>query len=124
MMDTGNLRGRLWIALVLNASIVASEFVGGLLIHSVALMSDAMHNLVDQGALFLTLYATILAARKATARKSLGASAFPWAWSRNSSSNAVAQATCAPAIASPARSPNWFRAPGNNCGKCWPANPT
>ncbi len=60
------------MALALNALIVGGEFVGGTLIHSVGLMSDAMHNLIDQGSLFLTLYTTLLAARPATARSTFG----------------------------------------------------
>jgi len=69
---TNNLRRRLYIALILNAAIVAGEFAGGALIKSVGLMSDAMHNLIDQGALFLTLYAYLLAARPATERSTFG----------------------------------------------------
>ena len=66
------LRQRLYIALVLNALIVGGEFVGGAWIHSVGLMSDAMHNLVDQGSLFLTLWAHLLAARPSTSRSTFG----------------------------------------------------
>lgn len=69
---TDDLRRRLYIALVLNAAIVGGEFAGGALIKSVGLMSDAMHNLIDQGSLFLTLYAYLLAARPATGRSTFG----------------------------------------------------
>ena len=67
-----DLRHRLYIALVLNALIVGGEFVGGTLIHSVGLMSDAMHNLIDQGSLFLTLYAYLLSARPSTRTATFG----------------------------------------------------
>ena len=66
------LRRRLYIALALNVAIVGGEFVGGTLIHSVGLMSDAMHNLIDQGTLFLTLYAHLLAFRPATSTSTFG----------------------------------------------------
>jgi cobalt-zinc-cadmium efflux system protein len=66
------LRRRLRIALVLNAVIIAAEFTGGLLVNSVGLMSDAGHNLIDQGSLFLALYAHILAARPATESRTFG----------------------------------------------------
>ncbi len=66
------LRHRLYLALVLNAVIIAAEFVGGILINSVGLMSDAGHNLIDQGSLFLALYAHILSARPATESRTFG----------------------------------------------------
>ncbi len=66
------LRQRLRMALVLNAVIIAAEFTGGLLINSVGLMSDAGHNLIDQGSLFLALYAHVLAARPATESRTFG----------------------------------------------------
>jgi len=66
------LRHRLSLALALNAVIIAAEFVGGVLINSVGLMSDAGHNLIDQGSLFLALYAHILSARPATESRTFG----------------------------------------------------
>ena len=60
------LKNRLHVALALNAVIILAEFVGGLLINSIGLMSDAGHNLIDQGSLFLALYAHVLSARPAT----------------------------------------------------------
>lgn len=66
------LRHRLHLALVLNGVIIAAEFIGGIVIGSVGLMSDAGHNLIDQGSLFLALYAHILAARPATEARTFG----------------------------------------------------
>ncbi len=66
------LKLRLVLALALNAVIILGEFVGGFLIDSIALMGDAAHNLIDQGALFLALYAHVLAARPATEAKTYG----------------------------------------------------
>jgi cobalt-zinc-cadmium efflux system protein len=71
-LDKETLRRRLYLCLVLNAAIVGGEFTVGALIHSVGLMSDAMHNLIDQGSLFLTLYAYLLSYRPATARSTFG----------------------------------------------------
>ncbi|MES4785746.1 MAG: hypothetical protein C4294_07940, partial [Nitrospiraceae bacterium] len=66
------LKRRLHLALVLNAGIILAEFIGGLLINSVGVMSDAGHNLIDQTSLFLALYAHILAARPATEARTFG----------------------------------------------------
>ncbi len=68
----GQLKRRLHFALFLNAVIILAEFVGGLLINSIGVIGDAAHNLIDQGALFLALYAHILAARPATEAKTFG----------------------------------------------------
>jgi cobalt-zinc-cadmium efflux system protein len=67
-----HLRSRLHLALVLNAVIIVAEFVGGWLLNSIGLMSDAGHNLVDQGSLFLALYAHLLTARPATEARTFG----------------------------------------------------
>lgn len=66
------LRSRLRIALALNAVIIIAEFVGGFLTNSIGLIGDAGHNLVDQGSLFLALYAHILTARPATDNRTFG----------------------------------------------------
>ncbi|HVO32709.1 MAG TPA: cation diffusion facilitator family transporter [Elusimicrobiota bacterium] len=65
------LKRLLW-SLVLNALIIIGEFSIGLWIHSVGLMTDAWHNLIDQGSLFLTLYAYVLGARPPTERQTYG----------------------------------------------------
>ncbi len=67
-----HLRSRLTLALALNAVIIAAEFIGGWVLDSIGLMSDAGHNLVDQGALFLALYAHLLTARPATEARTFG----------------------------------------------------
>lgn len=71
-MAESNLKQRLEIALALNAVIIIAEFIVGLLIHSVSLMSDAGHNFIDQGSLFLTLYAHLLSFRPATGSRTYG----------------------------------------------------
>jgi cobalt-zinc-cadmium efflux system protein len=67
-----HLRSRLYIALVLNALIIIAEFAGGLLLDSIGLMSDAGHNLVDQGSLFLALYAHIITRRPSSETRTFG----------------------------------------------------
>ncbi len=66
------LHSRLKIALACNALIILAEFVGGFLTNSIGLIGDAGHNLVDQGSLFLALYAHILTARPATDARTFG----------------------------------------------------
>jgi len=67
-----HLRSRLFLALALNAVIIVAEFIGGWFLNSIGLMSDAGHNFVDQGALFLALYAHLLTARPATEARTFG----------------------------------------------------
>jgi cobalt-zinc-cadmium efflux system protein len=67
-----HLRSRLYLALGLNALIIVAEFVGGLLLNSIGLMSDAGHNFVDQGALFLALYAHIITRRPSSESRTFG----------------------------------------------------
>ena len=67
-----HLRSRLYLALALNAAIIVAEFIGGWILDSIGLMSDAGHNLVDQGALFLALYAHLLTAKPATEARTFG----------------------------------------------------
>ena len=66
------LTHRLYWGLAINAVIIVAEFTGGYLINSIGLMSDAGHNLIDQGALFLALYAHVLAAKPATEERTFG----------------------------------------------------
>ncbi|MFO0706530.1 MAG: cation diffusion facilitator family transporter [Nitrospira sp.] len=67
-----HLRSRLYLSLGLNALVITAEFIGGFLLDSVGLMSDAGHNLVDQGSLFLALYAHILTRRPASETRTFG----------------------------------------------------
>jgi cobalt-zinc-cadmium efflux system protein len=67
-----SLRFRLRIALGLNAIIIAAEFIGGWWLNSIGLISDAGHNLIDQGSLFLALYAHLLTARPASEERTFG----------------------------------------------------
>lgn len=63
---------RLRIALVLNALVVVVQVAVGLVASSVALVSDAAHNLVDVGAVAVALGAVHLARRSPTGARSFG----------------------------------------------------
>ena len=58
-------RARLLAALCLILALMAAELTGGILAHSLALLSDSAHMLTDAGALALSLFALRLAARPA-----------------------------------------------------------
>ena len=66
------LTHRLYWGLAINAVIIFAEFTGGYLVNSIGLMSDAGHNLIDQGSLFLALYAHVLSAKPATEERTFG----------------------------------------------------
>ena len=62
----GNFEGRnLFITVVLNLGITVAEFIGGIFSNSLALISDAVHNLSDTIALIIT-WATVKISRKAS----------------------------------------------------------
>ncbi len=66
------LTRRLKLGLALNGIIILAEFIGGYVTNSLGLISDASHNLIDQGALLLALYAHILSSRPATEERTFG----------------------------------------------------
>jgi cobalt-zinc-cadmium efflux system protein len=65
-------RRRLQIALVLAASYLVAEVVGGFLFGSLALLADAGHMLSDVGALGVSLLAIWMAGRPATPQRTYG----------------------------------------------------
>lgn len=69
-IDSGDIR--YGVALVLNLAIVAGEVVGGLAANSMGLLSDALHNLTDVGALALALTARLLSRRRADSNYTYG----------------------------------------------------
>lgn len=64
--------GRLWISIFLNLAITLAEFVGGLISGSLALLSDALHNLNDTTSLGISLIAHKISRRKANREKTFG----------------------------------------------------
>lgn len=60
-----------WVAL-LNAAITAAEIIGGILSGSLALLSDAVHNLSDTLAIALSYFANKIAKKPRDAKKTYG----------------------------------------------------
>jgi cobalt-zinc-cadmium efflux system protein len=67
-----SLAKNLSAAIILNLIIVVGELIGGLISNSLALISDALHNLGDLIALVFSLIAAKLSLRKASPEKSYG----------------------------------------------------
>lgn len=64
--------GRLWISIGLNLMITLAEFVGGILSNSLALLSDALHNLNDTASLGISLFARKVSKKDPNAEKTFG----------------------------------------------------
>ena len=64
--------GSLRAALIITASVLVFEFIGGIYSNSLALLADAGHMLTDVGALSLSYFAIWFANRPATTRKTYG----------------------------------------------------
>lgn len=62
----------LFLALIITASVLVAEVVGGVLTHSLALLADAGHMLTDVAALSLGIFAIWVATRPATATRTYG----------------------------------------------------
>jgi len=67
-VNTGNL---LWVTL-LNVIITIAELIGGLLSNSLALLSDALHNLGDAFATFIAWIASRLSTRESSEKATFG----------------------------------------------------
>jgi cobalt-zinc-cadmium efflux system protein len=67
-----NPSGRLFISILLNGLITLVEIVGGIFSNSLALISDAIHNLGDTLALILAWLANNVSGRKPNARRTFG----------------------------------------------------
>ncbi|MDH5406772.1 MAG: cation diffusion facilitator family transporter, partial [Candidatus Aminicenantes bacterium] len=65
-------RRKLVFALIITASVMVAEAIGGWLSHSLALLSDAGHMLIDVMALSLAWFAFRLSSRPPTPKKSYG----------------------------------------------------
>lgn len=63
---------KLWISIVLNLIITLAQFIGGLISNSLALLSDAAHNLNDTLSLVIALIARKIGAKGADAHKTFG----------------------------------------------------
>lgn len=64
--------GRLWISIILNFIITTAEFIGGIISGSLALLSDALHNLNDTTSLGISLVARKISKKEANRDKTFG----------------------------------------------------
>ena len=64
--------GRLWISIILNFIITAAEFICGIISGSLALLSDALHNLNDTTSLGISLVARKISKKEANRDKTFG----------------------------------------------------
>lgn len=64
--------GKLWISILLNLLITLAEVIGGILSNSLALLSDAIHNLNDTASLGISLVARKIAKRGVNSSKTFG----------------------------------------------------
>ena len=62
----------LLISVLLNATITLAEFVGGILSNSLALLSDAVHNLSDTMAIIISYIAMIIGKKNSTSKNTFG----------------------------------------------------
>lgn len=63
---------KLWVSIFLNLAITIAEIVGGIISNSLALLSDAVHNLNDTMSLGVTLVAKKIAKKDASSSKTFG----------------------------------------------------
>lgn len=71
-MDSRSTRKRLTLAILLTFLVLVAEAVGGILAHSLALLSDAAHMFGDVFALCLSWFALKIASRPSTRTKTYG----------------------------------------------------
>lgn len=64
--------GKLWVSILLNLTITLAQFVGGLVSNSLALLSDAVHNLNDTASLGISLAARKISNRGVNNSKTFG----------------------------------------------------
>ena len=64
--------GKLWVSIALNLAITLAEFIGGILSNSLALLSDAVHNLNDTLSLCISLIARKISRKGVNADKTFG----------------------------------------------------
>jgi cobalt-zinc-cadmium efflux system protein len=71
-VESTNINRAFWIGIMLNAAFVVIEFAAGFMYNSLALLSDAGHNLSDVASLGLSLFAFKLAKAKSNERFTYG----------------------------------------------------
>ena len=64
--------GKLWISILLNLTITLAQFIGGIVSNSLALLSDAVHNLNDTASLGISLAARKISNKGVNNSKTFG----------------------------------------------------
>lgn len=77
MSETTNTQKNISVAFFLNAAFTIIEIIGGILTNSVAILSDAVHDLGDTFSLGLSWYAEKLAKRRPDSRYTYGYKRYP-----------------------------------------------
>jgi cobalt-zinc-cadmium efflux system protein len=67
-----NTGKNLLISALLNLVVTIAEVFGGLYSHSLALLSDALHNLGDTSAIFIAFLANLISKKEGTSKKTFG----------------------------------------------------
>jgi cobalt-zinc-cadmium efflux system protein len=70
--EGGRTQKNLLVSTLLNLLVSVAEVIGGLISHSLALISDALHNLGDTSALFIAYLANLISKKDHTSRKTFG----------------------------------------------------
>jgi len=70
--EKSNTGKNLLISVFLNFSVTIAEVIGGLISNSLALLSDALHNLGDTFAIFIAFLANLVSKRNHTDKKTFG----------------------------------------------------
>src|SRR5512133_861843 len=67
-----NTEKNLLFSALLNLAVTIAEIIGGLISNSLALISDALHNLGDTSALFIAYLANRISKKQGTSKKTFG----------------------------------------------------
>jgi cobalt-zinc-cadmium efflux system protein len=70
--EKDNTEKNLLFSTFLNLAVTIAEIIGGLISNSLALISDALHNLGDTSALFIAYLANLISKRNHTSKKTFG----------------------------------------------------
>lgn len=70
--ETGRKSRNLLFSVVLNFTITIAEVIGGLLSNSLALLSDALHNLGDSFAIFIAYITNLISKRRYSSKRTFG----------------------------------------------------
>lgn len=71
IMNDKSTKSYMWVT-ILNVAVTAAEFVGGFLSGSLALLSDAVHNLTDVASIVLAYIANLIAKKHKNEHKTFG----------------------------------------------------